>query len=294
MKNYPVAVFCYKRLEHLQRTLHALASNHGAEHTDVIIFSDAARSDIEKNDVENVRRYVETLTDFKSVTLIKHMQNKGLKKSITEGVSEVCRNFGAAIVLEDDIETAPYFLTYMNECLEQYADNREVLAVSGFSYIDRKVDGTYFISQPLCWGWATWQDRWEEYKTATSGEFDLSRDEIKRLNYGGGFNYYQQYKLNKSGHLNSWYIFWYLHAFSAGRVTIYPNRSLCRNLGFDGSGTNSGKGVDYNSLLFDGKIRVQKLPTLPDKEAYLQIERRLKKLKPSIFSRILKRLTKST
>ena len=292
MNNYPVAVFCYKRLDHLQRTLEALSRNHGAVETDVIVFSDAARSDHEKADVDRVRRYVETLTGFKSVTLNKYTQNKGLRRSITEGVTEVCRDFGAAIVLEDDIETAPYFLTFMNECLEQYADTKEVLAVSGFSYIDRKVEGTYFISQPLCWGWATWKDRWDEYDTTTSSEFGLSKDEIMRFNYGGGFNFYQQYELNKSGRLSSWYIFWYLYSFVSGRVTVYPNRSLCRNLGFDGSGTNSAKGVDYNSSLYDGKISVQKVPALPDKEAYLQIERRLKKLKPSIFRRIFNRLTK--
>lgn len=292
MKNYPVAVFCYKRLDHLKRTLEALARNYGAEQTDVIVFSDAARFDREKADVDNVRRYIETLTGFKSVTLKKSMQNKGLKKSITEGVTEVCRDFGAAIVLEDDIETAPYFLKYMNACLEQYADINEVLAVSGFSYIDREVDGTYFVCQPLCWGWATWKDRWDEYGCTNAIEFDLSKNDIRRFNYGGGFNFYQQYELNKLGRLSSWYIFWYLHAFVTSRVTIYPNRSLCLNLGFDGSGTNSSKGVNYNSTLYDGKILVQKEPALPDNEAYLQIERRLKKLKPSFFCRILNRLTK--
>lgn len=292
MNNYPVAVFCYKRLDHLKRTLEALARNHGAAQTDLIIFSDAARFDYEKADIEKVRRYLETLTGFKSVTLNKHKQNKGLRRSITDGVTEVCRDFGAAIVLEDDIETAPYFLTYMNECLEHYADTKEVLAVSGFSYIDRKVEGTYFIFQPLCWGWATWKDRWDEYETATFSEFDLSKDEIARFNYGGGFNFYKQYELNKSGRLSSWYIFWYLHAFVTRRVTIYPNRSLCRNLGFDGSGTNSGKSVDYNSSIYGGRIPVQKVQALPDNEAYLQIERRLKRLKPSIPQRIFNRLSK--
>lgn len=292
MKTYPVAVFCYNRLDHLRVTIDALARNHGAEQTDLFVFSDAARSQHEEAEVNAVRHYVETLTGFKSVTLSKHTRNKGLKKSITEGVTEVCRNYGAAIVLEDDIETAPFFLTFMNECLEKYLNTRDVLAVSGFSYIERGGVGTYFATQPLCWGWATWEDRWDEYDAAYSSNFELSNKEIRRFNYGGGFNFYQQYKLNKSRRLNTWYIFWYLHAFVTGRVTIYPNQSLCRNLGFDGSGTNSSEKVNYNSAFFEGRILVESLPAVPDEVAYRQIERRLKKLKPSILRRISNRLDK--
>ncbi len=290
MARYPVVLFCYKRLDHLTRTVEALARNHDASETDLFVVSDAAKSETDKADVDAVREYLKSIDGFKSVSLTLHPQNRGLKASIVDGVTRTCDSFGAAIVLEDDIETSPEFLRYMNACLNTYANDKKVIGVSGFSYITRESAGTYFVTQPLCWGWATWKDRWDGYSSSLSDEYELSRRGRKRFNYNGGFNFYQQYSLNKSGKLNTWYIFWYLRAFVSGSVTVYPDKSLCRNLGFDGTGTNSSKNIDYNTPLYEGEIAVEHRPPRPDQDAYTQICRRLQTLKPGIRRRLYNRL----
>jgi hypothetical protein len=43
--------------------------------------------------------------------------NKGLSKSVKDGITEVISRYGKVIVLEDDLLTAPDILQYMNESL---------------------------------------------------------------------------------------------------------------------------------------------------------------------------------
>ena len=292
LNNYPVALFCYNRCEHLQQTVDALRLNYGAKKTDLFVFSDAAKSATEVDAVKTVRRYLGAIEGFRSVTVIERPVNLGLQTSISRGVSEVCDKYGAAIVLEDDIETSQFFIEYMNDCLNMYKDDNAVMALSGFSYVNRGSTGTYLLNQPMCWGWATWRDRWVEFDMAFRDDFELSNEQIKKFNYGGAFNFYRQYALNKSGVLNTWYIFWYLLIFTSNRLTVYPDQSLCRNLGFDGSGTHSSRHVNYNSDLSNGRIDVKRKPLKPDNDAYDQINDRLRALRLGVLERVKNRLMK--
>ncbi len=40
------------------------------------------------------------------------------------------------------------------------------------------------------------------------------------------------------GKVNSWAIRWYASAFLQNKLTLYPGKSLVKNIGTDGSGTN--------------------------------------------------------
>jgi hypothetical protein len=42
--------------------------------------------------------------------VIKRVENLGLGKSIITGVSDIINKYGRAIVLDDDLETSPFFL----------------------------------------------------------------------------------------------------------------------------------------------------------------------------------------
>jgi len=73
----------------------------------------------------------------------------------------------AAIVLEDDIVTSPYFLKYMNLTLNYYKERKSVFSVSGVTLPEKKFSLPYdyaydvFTSyRQLNSGWGTWADRW--------------------------------------------------------------------------------------------------------------------------------------
>ena len=290
MKLYPVALFCYDRVDHLQKTISSLRQNKLASDTVLYVFIDGPKGVSNVAGVNEVRDFVMQIDGFKNVYIKERAENYGLKKSIIAGVGHVSRIHGAVIVLEDDIVTTPYFLKYMNECLNLYKERKEVYSVSGFSYINRASNSCYVLRQPMCWGWATWEDRWLEFCDQEDYAKLLSRADVKKINYLGGFNYYSQFLLNQSGRLDSWYIYWYLRVFTQHGFNIYPDQSLCKNIGFDGTGTNSSKAVDYNSTLSSEAIVVTVMDLKEDPEAYKLISDRLQSLKPPIRSRIINRV----
>ena len=110
----PVCLFTYNRLAETKKTIEALQQNFLATETNVFIFSDYPKNDSAKYAVTAVRSYIKNVTGFKSVTVIERDENFGLAKSIKMGVSQVIKEFGRVIVLEDDLLTSQNFLNFMN------------------------------------------------------------------------------------------------------------------------------------------------------------------------------------
>lgn len=86
----------------------------------------------------------------------------GLAESVIAGVTEVVGKHGKVIVLEDDLVTTPFLLTYMNEALDMYEGEKKVFSITGYSDFpmgNHKLTETYFLKTPHSWTWATWKDR---------------------------------------------------------------------------------------------------------------------------------------
>ena len=108
----PIILFVYNRPEHTRLTIEALQKNHLATASSLIIFSDHAKESNNVNTINEVRRYLKTITGFKNVTIIERKENFGLGRNIIEGVSEVVEKYGRVIVLEDDLITSPFRCTW--------------------------------------------------------------------------------------------------------------------------------------------------------------------------------------
>src|ERR1700682_3696549 len=103
MKLAPIALFSYNRLLHIRRTVEALEKNELATASDLFIFSDGAKTEADKKNVDEVRQYLTGIKGFKSVKLISRETNFGLAENIISGVSQIINEFGNIIVLEDDL-----------------------------------------------------------------------------------------------------------------------------------------------------------------------------------------------
>ena len=123
----PIALFVYNRPDHARRTIEALRANILANESDLIVFSDAPKPETQVEKVVEVRQYIRQIVGFRSVTIVERESNFGLARSIVDGVTTTLKKYGRIIVLEDDMVTSPYFLTYMNEALEKYAEDDRVV-----------------------------------------------------------------------------------------------------------------------------------------------------------------------
>ena len=240
----PVAMFVYKRADHAQKTLAALAANDGAAETDLIVFCDGARGANDAQAVMQTRRVVQGAGGFKSLSIRERPENLGLAQNIVQGVGEILDAHGRVIVLEDDLITAPGFLTYMNLALDRYRDEPDAWHISGWNYpMDpNDIADAFFWSVMNCWGWATWADRWQHLKLDPKGFVDaFSTHQIRDFNLGDRVDFWNQMERNAAGDLSSWAIFWYATVFKNQGLCLNPSQSLVSNIGLDGSGENSGR-----------------------------------------------------
>jgi len=258
-KTAPVALFVYNRLDHVQRTIQALKRNSLAPLTDLVIYSDGPKNETETRQVTSVRSYAARLDGFRSVRLIKRDQNLGLAGSLTVGIRETVAEHGRVIVLEDDIVTSPYFLTFMKEGLSAYEDDERVISIHGYVYPVRSpLPETFFLRGADCWGWATWERGWKLFDADASRLLAQIREQRlgHEFDFNGSYPYVKLLEDQAAGRVDSWAIRWYASAFIQGRYTLYPGRSLVMNIGTDASGTHCVATDQFDSLLSATPVRV--------------------------------------
>ena len=152
----PIALFAYNRPRHLRRTVEALLSNPEARASELFIFSDGAKDSADAPAVAEVRRYVRQISGFAAVQHIQRETNFGLARSIVDGVSRICSEYGRVIVVEDDLVTSPHFLRFMNEGLALYEPEERVISIHGYVYpVKAELPETFLLHGADCWGWAT-------------------------------------------------------------------------------------------------------------------------------------------
>jgi len=239
----PIALFAYNRPDHIRATLAALAGNELASKSDLYVFSDGPKDARSEALVQQVRMRIRAASGFRSVTLVERPTNAGLVRAITEGVARMCADHGRVIVLEDDLVTAPQFLSFMNEALDRYAQEPRVMQVSGYMYpIARSgEERAVFLPATSCWGWGTWKRAWDAYDPTMAGLEGLEADPERRraFDLDGAYDYFAMAEGHRDGLVNSWGVVWHLSVFAKGGLVLYPLQSLVSNLGFDGSGTHA-------------------------------------------------------
>lgn len=249
----PVVLFVYNRLDHTVGVIESLSNNILAKETDVYVFSDAAKTDKGVEKVNAVREYIlkkEWQDNFKSVTIELAESNKGLAKSVIQGVTEIIEKYGNVIVVEDDLILSPHFLTYMNDALTYYQNNSKIWSISGYSFPMRslkKYSHDVFYSYRGCsWGWATWVDRWKtvDWNVREYDKFVHNKEWIERFNRGG-VDLSNMLRMQMEGKIDSWAIRWCFAQSNQEMYTVYPAISYLENAGCDGSGTHSGSNRDF-------------------------------------------------
>ena len=249
LKWAPVIVFAYNRPEHLRRTLQSLMGCTGFSQTPVVVFCDGPKNESDVSAIHAVQNVIRELLPSQSTRVVERKTNLGLAQSVIQGVSQVCAEYGRAIVIEDDMIVNPAFLLFMNHGLDYYEKEFKVFQVNGFVYDDLsfcKCDVVFlpFISS---WGWATWHDRWQGFvddlpKALARGQAVLSDPgQLQKFDLDGSFLFSETLTRRLAGELDVWAILWYLHVFSNQGLAVYPVQALLLNIGFDGSGTNIKK-----------------------------------------------------
>ena len=240
----PICLFTYNRLSETIQTVEALQKNELAVESDIFIFSDGPKNEKDAPFVNDVRQYLKTINGFRNITILESESNKGLAKSIIDGVSYVFTKYEKIIVLEDDLITSPNFLAFCNQALDFYENSDSIFSISGYT-MDlpslKNYNCDYYIGvRASSWGWATWKNRWEKIDWSIKDycHFKYNLKSNYRFMKGGSDMSYMLWK-QMNGKIDSWAIRWCYNQFKMKQYTIFPKISKIQSVGFGFSASNT-------------------------------------------------------
>lgn len=246
IKNYaPVIIPTLNRYVHFRRLIESLARCTHADMTEMVIGLDYPPSDKYVDGFNKINEYVDTITGFRKVTILRTDHNLGQSKNSKRCLEYVFQHYDNYIYSEDDNEMSPCFLDYMNKALIKYKDNPKVIAICGYNY---PVDMTgynkniFAFQNYSAWGVGMWKGK--ESFPQDYQAYAQSILKSPRLLY----KIWKKDARMLHGVINSAATgcrygdrIWTLKCLLEDKYCIYPTISLVRNWGVDGTGQHCGK-----------------------------------------------------
>ena len=254
----PIIIPTLNRYEKFRNCVESLARNKYAEDTDLYIGLDALPEKNPENYAEGYKLicdYIPTIKGFKSINVIKRENNFGVIENCKDLFRIVLEKHDTFIFSEDDNVFAPAFLSYVNNGLEKFKDDKSIRSICGYSYpIDYpESDCNVVKMQTYCsdWGFGTWKDRYTEIRDAMNQGYFIRLFKNKR----------QTALLRLASKKNFIYAFGLLPPSTASirpmdytrsifqiinnQYSIVPKISLVKNTGWDLSGVHSLPDTDH-------------------------------------------------
>lgn len=253
----PIVIITYSRINHLRKTIESLKTNSLARQSELFIFIDGPRLGDEEK-VNIVKEYAYKIDGFKIVHIKERITNDRAGNYF-EGADFVLKKYGRIIFLEDDNIVSKAFLEYMNNGLDFYEDDKNIMAVSGYNVPvnfpnDYKYD--YYKSNYFnAWGFATWADRKTLEIEKYNGQYkEMLVDKklykkIKKIHP----KLISGLKKIHEGTLNAGDYKIVFHLIKNNLYAIKPIESFVNNIGHDGSGVHCGVSDKFNNIELNTK-----------------------------------------
>jgi len=283
LASVPVALFAYARPWHLLRILDGLKKNRVPI---IFAFSDGPRTPDKEALVQEVRQILLSV-NWCELHIVKGEKNLGLGPSIRSGVTDVLQDYDRVIVVEDDIVLRPGAYDYTVAALKQYENIAEVMTISMWSYptlVPKGAVNGFFSKRFVCWGWGTYRSAWSKYLgTPLELYVQCVKKQIPVLDWGIDIRYQAEIAAQKK----LWYVGYALTHFLYQGISYFPSESLTANIGFDGSGENTGARRKENHLLIEKPVCIPQ--TWPDVSVIPGLEKKFaayfKPKKPTLIHR---------
>ncbi len=262
----PVGLVVYNRKAHTEKVIEALKKNTLAADTELYIFSDAPSKKEDEDSVYELREYLKTIKDgFKNVYIYEAETNLGIKDSTVKAVNTIFEKHEFFIGLEDDIETNKYFLEYMNEALNFYKDDEDVITITAFAHKNATKNyknDVIFTYAFHSWGWGTWRHKWYDIKWDHCDTSWYNKS-LKHRIIGGVFSWFhllaikKAVKNNHDIQKNLWDIYYSFAMYERKKLCVWPSRkSFTNNIGFDGTGYHK---FDFKNKYFENNLDDEKI-----------------------------------
>lgn len=254
----PVIIPTLSRFVHLKECIASLQKNNLAIKTELFISVDFPPSEKYKEGYEKVIDYLQCGIDgFKKVNIYYQEENLGPNENTNFLKREALKQYDRFIYTEDDNIFSSNYLEYMNQCLDKYQDDKEVYAISGYSYpINWGENKNAIIRESLyfsAWGYGIWENEYIQEQKFTKHDIFLylkdlnnaikmyqnSRKMFNEAVYIASGKHYLAFLDN--GELYHMDVVQGIYMYIFRKKMIMPFPSKVRNVGYDGSGQNCKK-----------------------------------------------------
>ncbi len=243
----PVLIITLNRDKHFRKCVKSLSECLDANATDLYIALDYPLIESHWEGYNQIKSFIDTITGFKSVTVIKREVNFGIQKNYIEGLNFVFEKHDRLIFSEDDNLFSVDFLNFMNKCLDKFESRDDIFSVNGYNYpINIPIEyseNVYLWIGNSAWGQGFWRKKFKEIEWSN----ELFQSEIKFflkdytnvLKFNRIANTYIPALIHMQN-INKVHgdIYICLYQFLNNMTSVFPVESRVRNIGNDGSGEN--------------------------------------------------------
>ena len=235
--NIGIVVLAYNRPSHLQRLFISLKNQNIKN---ISLYLDKPNDQLSMLNQKEILRMINAAKFWLKCKIKKQTKHMGVSNSIKLALDNEFKIYDKIIFLEDDCIPFKFFFDYMIKCLNSFQNNNQIMSVCGYQlpFLKRKKDTitNIFLKRFIPWGWATWKNRWNKYNENLRDVKKEILNSKKKIYLPREIKSY----LNDKNFLNNaedvWSINWACIHYLTNSLCVYPNSSLVRNIGFDGSG----------------------------------------------------------
>jgi GR25 family glycosyltransferase involved in LPS biosynthesis len=247
----PILIICFNRPQYIVNQVNVLRELAPRK---IYISSDGARENRsdEKIKVKNVRELYLKEIDWDCDIKVNFSDNNlGCFLGVSSGMKWFFNHEPEGIILEDDILPSLDFFRFMQAMLEKYRENDKVISISGcnFGYDAADANGYLFCKVMNMWGWATWakefknvdfqMKQWKEIKNPKFFLYHRLRSNLLDLDINWVKYFKEKFDSIELGRIDTWDYQFMFYQLKNKKLSIYPNRNLVKNLGFDADATHT-------------------------------------------------------
>ncbi len=264
----PVTFIIFNRPRQTKRVFEAIRA---AKPEVLLVVADGPRNAMEKIKCEATRAIIDSVDWKCDVRKNYSEKNIGCRKRVSSGLDWVFEEVDRAIILEDDCLPHPSFFPFCEELLGRYANDEQVMHISGDFFQQRNrnfkcPDSYYFSDLPHIWGWASWSRAWKHYDSCIKKWPEVQKRGTLReiLKDPAVYEYWETvWDGYHNGTVPSWDGQWTFACMLRNGLSINPTINLVSNIGF---GPDAMQAKDENSIFANIPSHEIKFPLIHPKE----------------------------
>lgn len=242
----PIGFFTFNRLDTAIEVFNRIRE---IKPQKLYLVSDGPRDNKEGENlkVREVRDYIESHIDWPCEVKKNYaLKNMGCRNRMASGITWLFENEEMAIILEDDVKPGLDFFWFEKEMLERYKDDKRIMMVSGYKYLNQyPINESYtFSNHSVIWGWGTWRRAWENYDVDIKSWPQRKKDGSLRKKFNFlGYKVRSHHFDSVYNHiLDTWDYQWGYTVYEKNGLCIVPKVNMIENLGFNRDDATNTKG----------------------------------------------------